>query len=223
MNRPETNGRIVVFARTPRHGEVKTRLARVVGAAAALAHYRTMLRDTLAVVREAMLQWPALDAELCIAGDDSDGECARLAALHGAALAAQAGASFGERLGGALERALRDGRMPVLVGSDAMSLTVGDLKDAFAALREHDAAFAPSEDGGFALVGLRRSIEGLFEALPWGSDTLMAVTRRRLDELGVDWVQLRTLWDVDEEPDLQRWLASRVPAGAVGAPSAVFG
>ena len=216
MNEPETNGRIVVFARAPRYGEVKTRLARAVGAAAALAHYRTMLRDMLAVVREAMLQLPGLDAELCVAGDDDDGECARLAALHGIALAAQAGASFGERLGGALERALRDGRIPVLVGSDAVSLTVGDLKDALAALRAHDAAFAPSEDGGFALVGLRRPIEGLFEGLPWGSDTLMAVTRRRLDELGVDWTQLRTLWDVDEEPDLRRWLAGQASARGAG-------
>jgi rSAM/selenodomain-associated transferase 1 len=220
MNQPETNGRIVVFARAPRHGEVKTRLARTAGAAAALAHYRTMLRDTLGVVREAMLQLPGLDVELCVAGQDPDGECARLAALHGAALAAQVGDSFGERLGAALDRALLDGRMPVLVGSDAVSLTAGDLKDALAALRDHDATFAPTEDGGFALVGLRRPVEGLFDDLPWGTDTLMAVTRRRLDELGVDWVQLRTLWDVDDEPGLRRWLARTVPAHGAAAPAA---
>ena len=77
------NPRVIVFARVPCAGEVKTRLARTVGEAAALAHYRTMLRDTLAVVRAAQVQSPGLEVELCILGDDREGECARLAAMHG--------------------------------------------------------------------------------------------------------------------------------------------
>ncbi|GMV01035.1 MAG: TIGR04282 family arsenosugar biosynthesis glycosyltransferase [Burkholderiaceae bacterium] len=201
------NPRIIVFARVPRAGEVKTRLARTVGDAAALAHYRTMLRDTLAVVRAAQVQAPALEAELCILGDDRDGECARLAAAHGFALAVQVGVSPGERIETALARALDEARVPVLVGSDVVALSTNDLHDAFAALREHDAVFGPTEDGGYALVGLSRRIAHLFDDMPWGRDTLMAATRRRLQESGVRWSQLRTLWDVDEEPDLGRWLA----------------
>lgn len=200
--------RVIVFARVPRSGEVKTRLARVIGDAAALAHYRSMLRDMLAVAREAQVQAPGLEAELCVAGDDVDGECARLAAMHGFTLVAQDGASPGERIDAALGRALREGRVPVLVGSDVMSLTARDLHAAFDALREHDAVFGPTEDGGYALVGLRRRVERLFDDMPWGTDSLMAATRRRLDECGVRWSQLRTLWDVDEEPDLRRWLVS---------------
>ncbi|RPH63451.1 MAG: glycosyltransferase [Burkholderiales bacterium] len=213
------NGRVIVFARVPRSGEVKTRLARVIGDVAALAHYRTMLRDTLAVVREAQVQAPALEAELCVTGDDADGECARLAAMHGFTLAAQAGASPGERIDAALGRGLREGRLPVLIGSDVVSLAARDLHAAFDALREHDAVFAPTEDGGYALVGLRRQVERLFDDMPWGTDALMAVTRRRLDECGARWSQLRTLWDVDEEPDLRRWLdtmAARHSAGDHG-------
>lgn len=199
-------GRVILFARVPRRGEVKTRLARRVGDGAALAHYRTMLRDTLAVVREAQVQAPGLQAELCIAGDDVDGECARLAAMHGFALAAQQGTTPGERIEAALARALREGSVPVLVGSDVVSLTAADLRGAFDALHERDVVLAPTEDGGYALIGLRREVERLFEGMPWGTDALMAATRRRLEESGVRWAQLRTLWDVDEEPDLQRWL-----------------
>lgn len=203
----QMNQRVIVFARVPRAGAVKTRLARTVGDTAALAHYRTMLRDTLAVVRAAQVQSPGLDAELCIFGDDRDGECARLAAMHGFALTAQVGASQGERIESALLRALDEARAPVLVGSDVVALTADDLRDAFEALREREAVFAPSEDGGYALVGLSRRVTRLFEEMPWGRDTLMAATRRRLQESGVRWAQLRTLWDVDEEPDLRRWLA----------------
>ena len=67
---------------------------------------------------------------------------------------------------------------------------------------------APTEDGGYALVGLRREVPGLFDGMPWGRDALMAATRRRLDEAGLQWAQLRTLWDVDEEPELRRWLGA---------------
>lgn len=201
------NPRVIVFARVPCAGEVKTRLARTVGEAAALAHYRTMLRDTLAVVRAAQVQSPGLEVELCILGDDCDGECGRLAAMHGFTLTTQVGASLGERIDTALARALDEGRVPVLVGSDVVSLSASDLHDAFEALRERDAVFGPTEDGGYALVGLSRRVAHLFEDMPWGCDTLMAATRRRLQESGARWSQLRTLWDVDEEPNLRRWLA----------------
>ncbi len=199
-------GRVIVFARVPRAGEVKTRLARTIGESAALAHYRTMLRDTLAVARAAQVQSPQLEVELCIDGEDREGECARLAAMHGFALATQVGASPGERIEAALGRALDEQRAPVLVGSDVVSLSTRDLHDAFEALRERDAVFGPTEDGGYALVGLSRHVARLFDDMPWGCDTLMAATRRRLRENGVRWSQLRTLWDVDEESNLRRWL-----------------
>jgi rSAM/selenodomain-associated transferase 1 len=204
---PFMTRRVIVLARVPRPGEVKSRLARTVGEAAALAHYRTMLRDILSVVREAQVQSPDIEVELCILGDDRDGECARLAAMHGFALTTQLGSSVGERIEAALGRALDEGRVPVLVGSDVVSLAASDLHDAFEALRERDAVFGPTEDGGYALVGLRRRVARLFDEMPWGRDSLMAATRRRLQESGVRWSQLRTLWDVDEEPDLRRWLA----------------
>lgn len=200
-------GRVIVFACVPRSGAVKPLLARAVGEAAALAHYRTMMRDTLAVAREAQLQAPGLEVELCVAGTDEDGECAGLAAMHGFALTGQVGASCGERIDAALGRALREGRIPVLVGGDVVSLTPRDLHDAFEALHERDAVFGPTEDGGYALVGLSREVGRLFDEMPWGRDSLMAATRRRLQEIGVRWQQLRTLWNVDEEPDLRRWLA----------------
>lgn len=213
------NGRIIVFARVPRCGDVKASLASVIGDAAALTHYRKMLSDTLAVVREARAQAPELEVELCIDGDDAEGECVALAASCGFALTVQQGASLGERIEAALRRALGEGRTPVLIGSDVVSLTARDLLDAFQALRERDAVLGPTEGGGYALVGLGREIPRLFDEMPWGRDSLIAATRRRLQECGVRWTQLRTLWVVDEEPDLRRWLEGQ-PTGSTLAPEA---
>ncbi len=67
-----------------------------------------------------------------------------------------------------------------------------------------DAVFIPAEDGGYVLVGLRRPQPRLFEGIDWGSERVMAQTRERLSELGLRWVELPTLWDVDRPGDLLR-------------------
>jgi rSAM/selenodomain-associated transferase 1 len=193
--------RVIVFARVPRLGEVKTRLARSIGDAAALSVHRELMAGAMATAVTA----GADRLELCVAGDDRDGECARLAASCGAALSVQRGDSLGDRMGEALGRALADGCRPVLIGCDVPSLTASDLRRAFDALEFHDAVFAPAEDGGYGLVGCRREIGVAFEAIPWGQPTVMAATRERLRAAGIGWAELRTVWDVDELEDLQRW------------------
>ena len=201
--------RIVVFARVPRLGRVKTRLAQRIGEAGALAAHRELLACALSTAGAAGPD----TLELCIAGHDEDGECARLAAAHGALLAAQRGDSLGERMEHALRRALEAGERPVLIGCDIPSLSAEDLADAFDALAGHDAVFAPTEDGGYALVGCRRAIGAIFESIDWGTDGVMAATRERLRAAGIGWTELRTVWDVDDAAGWQRWCALR---GSVG-------
>jgi glycosyltransferase A (GT-A) superfamily protein (DUF2064 family) len=66
------------------------------------------------------------------------------------------------------------------------------------------AVFAPAEDGGYALIGLRRVSERLFSALEWGEASVMGETRERLRRLGWRWRELRTLWDLDRPQDYAR-------------------
>lgn len=97
----------------------------------------------------------------------------------------------------------------VLIGTDCPVLLGAHLVAAARVLRgdgdgPNDAVFVPAEDGGYVLVGLRGPQPRLFEGIDWGSDRVMAQTRECLSELGLRWVELPTLWDVDRPEDLPR-------------------
>jgi hypothetical protein len=199
-----TEPRLIVFARAPVAGRVKTRLARDVGEARALAVHRALLERTLAVAARVV----GARRALLVAGDDPAGECATLAARHGFALGAQRGDGLGERMANALHDALADGcRRAVLVGCDCPVLEAADLQAAFERLLTHDAVFAPAEDGGYVLVGLSRPLPAVFDGPRWGTETVMAQTRERLRAQRARWAELRTVWDVDDADDLRRWEA----------------
>ncbi len=68
----------------------------------------------------------------------------------------------------------------------------------------HDAVIGPAEDGGYVMVGVRRSTPALFDAVEWGSAAVLATTRRRLAALHWRWHELATLWDLDRPQDLER-------------------
>ena len=83
------------------------------------------------------------------------------------------------------------------------------------ALREgDDAVFVPCEDGGYAMVGLKRADAKLFDGIAWGGDQVMAETRRRLEGLGWRWRELEMLWDVDRPEDYQRLVDAALVSAA---------
>jgi glycosyltransferase A (GT-A) superfamily protein (DUF2064 family) len=67
-----------------------------------------------------------------------------------------------------------------------------------------DAVFCPAEDGGYVLVGLSQAMPALFDAMTWGTATVMEETRQRLRNLGWHWHELPVHWDVDRPEDYQR-------------------
>lgn len=204
---------VLVFARAPRLGEVKTRLARAVGAAEALRVHRALLWRTLAVAASAA----GARVQLWIEGDDRDGECARLAGAFGAELRWQPGGDLGAKMDAAINGALAGSMLPVIVGSDCPVLEAADLERAFEWLGAVDAVFAPTEDGGYALVGAARPITPAFAGGGWGGAGVMQATRERLAAAGLGWRELRVLWDVDDEPGYRRWLGERDPGWATRA------
>jgi len=114
----------------------------------------------------------------------------------------------------AFKRVLRRHPYAVLIGSDCPALRTADLRAAGRALRAGaDAVLAPAEDGGYALIGLRRVSRRLFDGIAWGSPRVLAQTRRRLEGLRWRWRELRTLWDVDRPEDVVRLRKSRLLAG----------
>jgi uncharacterized protein len=71
-----------------------------------------------------------------------------------------------------------------------------------AALRGHDAVFVPALDGGYALVGLRRPLPALFDAMPWSTSLVMQRSRERLAAAGASHVELAPVADIDVPADL---------------------
>lgn len=198
--------RLIVFAKLPVAGRVKTRLAATVGEAAALDAHRRLLAATLALAREAEVGLRELRYDDCGLPPDAPARAALDAlARAGWSVGPQRGPDLGARMREALEGALAAGDRPVLVGCDCPVLRPDDLAEAFDALASCDAVLAPAEDGGYALVGLARPLPGLFEGVDWGTGSVLAATRRRLADAGARWHELRTVWDVDVAADLARW------------------
>ena len=189
---------IVVFAKAPLPGEVKTRLIPVLGARAAAALARRMLHETLAQAVAA----DCARVELCASPAPGSAAWAGVEIAPAVGWTEQGEGDLGARMARAAQRVLAAGDAVVLIGTDCPALDAGVLRQAAAALRSSDAVMVPSADGGYALLGLRRFHPSLFEGIVWSTPSVAAVTRARLAALGWATQLLAPLHDIDEAADL---------------------
>ena len=208
---------IVVFAKAPQAGRVKTRLAPRLGAAGAARLHMRLLRRALATAQAARCGpvelHVAAGAHGSVHAPAAHAWLRSLGRRAGVVLRPQIGADLGTRMQSAFTRGLRMYRGVILIGSDCPALQPADLRRAARLLAACDAVVAPAEDGGYPLLALRRCSPRLFESMPWGGATVMLQTRERLAALGWRWRELRMLWDVDRPEDLERLEAARPLAG----------
>lgn len=195
-----TRTRIQVFARAPVAGAVKRRLIPALGAEAAAALHAELVDWALQRVTSAGLGpvelWgtPAPEAVFF----------RRCRERYGVTLHAQGRGELGARMAHALADGLCRASSVVLVGTDVPRADGPLLAAALDALNRADAVFAPAEDGGYGLVGLNRTVPGLFEGIDWGGPAVMAQSRARVQALGLRHTELATVWDVDRPADLPR-------------------
>ena len=193
--------RVIVFARAPEPGKVKTRLIPALNAAGAAELHRRLVMRCLRAARDSRLG----PVELWCAPDTSDPyfrECER---RLGISLWAQGEGDLGARMQRAFESALMHAARAILIGSDIPALSAQYLRDAERALAGgDDAVIGPAEDGGYALIGLSRCDPELFRGIPWGGPEVLVQTRRRLAALSWRSSELPVLWDVDRPEDLER-------------------
>jgi rSAM/selenodomain-associated transferase 1 len=192
---------LIVFARAPVPGRVKTRLAPLLGAEGAARLHERMVERAL---RTALAAGCGEVGLYCAPGTDNT-FFRSMQSRFGLHLHPQGRGDVGERMYRAFVRALRRHPYAVLIGSDCPALRPADLRAALRALRAGaDAVLSPAEDGGYPLIGLRRVSRRLFDGVSWGSARVLEQTRRRLARLGWRWTELRTLWDVDRPEDVAR-------------------
>jgi rSAM/selenodomain-associated transferase 1 len=192
---------LIVFARAPEPGRVKTRLVPLLGSKGAAQLHSRLVERTLATAVAAEFE----NIELCCSPGIEHVFFRRIQKRFGIRLRSQGRGDLGARMYRACERALRTHPYVVLIGSDCPVLRAADLRAAALALQKGvDAVFSPAEDGGYALIGLRRISRRLFDGVAWGTPEVLGETRRRLRQLRFRWKELRTVWDVDRPEDVAR-------------------
>jgi rSAM/selenodomain-associated transferase 1 len=188
---------IAVLARAPVAGQAKTRLIPALGPDGAAALQERLIERAIGTACAAAVGpvtlWTTPAAHACFTA---------LTSRHPIALMVQPEGDLGVRMLAACQAAAGPA---IVIGTDCPVLTPEHLRDAAQALREGtDVVVIPAEDGGYVLIGSRIPQPGLFAAMTWSSDTVMAETRRRLAREGLTWREPAQLWDVDRPEDIAR-------------------
>jgi len=194
------NARIVQFSKIPIAGHVKTRLIPTLGELGALSLHKQLLRHT----------WRSLNATQLASVElwrDQNSTSVFFDDLSPAVNSAhvQRGADLGERMVNAVVTVLESCDAVLIVGSDCPQLDANYIESALQALYDgSEVVLGPASDGGYVLIGMRRAILQLFVDIDWGSDQVLAQTRRCLQALNCSWHELPERWDVDRPEDLQK-------------------
>ena len=203
---PPPSQRLLVFARLPELGKVKTRLAAELGDARALAVYESMLRDVVSSVGESSedteieFLWPPTPAADGALLSKSFGEHAK---------AMQTGATLGDRLSMAFSERFFFHRTDkiIAIGVDDPLLPRTLIDHAFALLDSCEYVIGPAQDGGYYLFGCRAlSFEPeVFKGIEWGTQTVLSETIRRISATQRTCALLPERFDIDTADDLERY------------------
>ena len=195
---------LILFARAPEPGRVKTRLAGRLSEAGAAFLYRAFLSDASRVYCAPMFWRSVLYAESTPADPSPWTTLFAAPWVH----ELQVEGDLGDRLLAAFSREFDGGASAaVAVGSDHPSLSRGRLREVFEALAGgFDAAIIPAEDGGYCAIGLTRRApaEALFRDIAWSTPAVLKETVARLEGAGVRHRLLDPAYDVDRPEDLER-------------------
>jgi uncharacterized protein len=203
---------LVIMAKAPRPGAVKTRLTPSLSPEAVTVFYRCLLDDTLALARSLG------DAEVAIMCPEPDvNDLARLAGKD-VSVVAQKGEGLAAGLTSVFAHfAEGHPRRTIAFNSDSPHLPPSVLEDAFTALAEYDVVVGPTDDGGYYLVGAKASYPALFAREGMGTSSALErlLSNARALELSIGFSD--PFYDIDVADDLTR-LAAELRLAPTRAP-----
>ena len=193
----EFNNALIIFARKPVLGKVKTRLAATIGNAKALEIYKKLLDHTRAEATKA-------NCEVFVFLTETDEE----KFWEGFTCQLQNGENLGEKMEHAFNMILNKGyKECIIVGSDCPGLNVEIIDSAFENLRLKEIIIGPAEDGGYYLLGIKKMYSSLFRNKNWSTESVFLDTLLDIKKLGLSYHTMPILNDVDEEKDIPpEWL-----------------
>jgi uncharacterized protein len=195
----ESDRTLVIMAKAPKPGMVKTRLAQCLPTPAVTELYHCLLEDTMALARsldgvELAIMCPAADVE----------DLARLAG-DSAQVVAQTGDGLAAGLTSVFAHFARAGQRRVIAfNSDSPHLPASVLERAFEALATSDVVVGPTNDGGYYLVGAKATHGGIFAGDGMGTSSALDRLLGRARELGLSVHLADPFYDIDVASDLVR-------------------
>jgi len=210
---------VVVFAKAPRAGLVKTRMSPPFTPEQAAALYAHLLDDVLEATAD-IARAHGLDAVVTLHPPDAlDELAARVPQAF--RIVAQRGRDLGERMAWAVAEVAATGADRVLLrGSDSPALGEALVASALSALESADVVISPDLDGGYSLVGLRRPAPGLF-AHAMSTQSVLEDTRANAHALGLSTTLIASSFDLDTVADLAHLARVRDAGGAAHCPRTI--
>ena len=190
---------LVLLAKRPRKGFVKTRLATSLGDEAAFRIYEELLQRTNQTLLETKVP-----VKVFLAGEGDYQPPSDFKVLE------QSKGDVGERMQHAISEALQTHDQVVLVGSDIPDLSPAIIAKAFSELENKEVVFGPSEDGGYYLIGMRRMHASLFHGITWSASSVLKETLRKCEEEELSVSLVDTLNDIDTEADWEKYQSKKV-------------
>jgi len=203
---------LVIFAKAPIPGQVKTRLCPPLTPDEAATLHGSFVLDTLERTKAAVTTFKLpLDRYLACSPASTHVFFRIMEERQDMRLLDQVGKDLGARMNQTFETLFARGyTRGVIVGTDTPSLPLERYRQALAALESHDLVLGPALDGGYYLIGLNRPIPDLFTAIPWSTNQVIALTQEKARALGLTMALLESWRDVDTISDLDELIEASV-------------
>jgi rSAM/selenodomain-associated transferase 1 len=195
---------IQVFCKAPIAGQVKTRLLTVLTAEEAKCVHIELTVRLLKLLHDAALCPVQLWCSPSIEFDFFQQQ----ATTYNLTLHQQENCQLGSRMFHALSVGLQNFKHVLLVGCDCPSLIAEDFEQAILVLKNNtDVVLAPTEDGGYILIGMNQPQAELLSdvEMPWGTSEVLAKTRQRLQQQKLNGHEIHQQFDIDTPDDLARY------------------
>ncbi|MFQ5627768.1 MAG: TIGR04282 family arsenosugar biosynthesis glycosyltransferase [bacterium] len=192
---------LIVFAKYPIPGFVKTRLARDIGNDAAASLYRQFITYTIRKFAR-----PDRDYKLIVAVAQEQYVARFSLDFPGAdQYVSQCKGELGARMQLAIKQCLDDGFKKIaVIGTDSPHLPVALVQDAFEVLNQNDVVIGPADDGGYYLLAVKDNFPFLFHAISWGTEQVLKQTKAVIDENKLTPAYLPENYDIDNIKNLRR-------------------
>jgi rSAM/selenodomain-associated transferase 1 len=204
----ENDKAIIVFARLPVKGKVKTRLAKDLGIDFAAAFYKVCAEHTFNEILK--LEKTGITPFL-FCSEESEIDEIKNWSNDKFIYYSQQGNDLGERMFKAFNTIFDAGyNNIILVGTDAPGITADLMKDALMHLNSYRCVLGPSDDGGYYMIGLNSKLNNLFDGIEWSTNIVFKKTIERLEKENKSYFVMEKLIDIDTQEDLKKWKKKKI-------------